>query len=75
MSRISFLLPVYNGAQFLGETLQSILAQDHKDFDVVIIDDGSTDDTATIIDQFDDPRIKYHKTENSGLVNALNYGL
>lgn len=75
MSRVSFLLPIYSSAQFLGETLQSILAQDYKDFDVVIIDDGSTDDTAAIIHQFDDPRIKYHKTENGGLVNALNNGL
>ena len=75
MSRVSFLLPVYNGAQFLSETLQSVLSQDYTDFDVVIIDDGSTDQTEEIISSFDDSRLRYIKRTNCGLVDTLNHGL
>lgn len=75
MPEISFLLPVYNGARFLAETLDSLLAQDHPDFDIVIVDDGSTDATPEIIAQFPDPRIRTIRQDNAGLVEALNTGL
>tara|TARA_R110002096_G_scaffold113077_1_gene245970 strand:- start:43402 stop:44406 length:1005 start_codon:yes stop_codon:yes gene_type:complete len=75
MPKISFLLPIYNGDAYLAETMDSLLAQTHDDFDVVVIDDGSTDDTAAIIAEYDDPRIKYHHKKNGGLVSALNVAL
>lgn len=75
MPEISFLLPVYNGARFLAETLDSLLVQDHPDFDIVIVDDGSTDATPEIIERFRDPRIRTIRRENGGLVEALNHGL
>jgi GT2 family glycosyltransferase len=75
MPKISFLLPIYNGETFLAETMDSLLAQTHKDFDIVVIDDGSTDGTADVINGYDDARIKYHYKENGGLVSALNMAL
>lgn len=75
MPKISFLLPVYNGEAFLAETMDSLLAQTHDDFDIAIFDDGSTDRTAEIIHGYDDPRIKYHHNKNQGLVPTLNAAL
>ena len=75
MPKISFLLPIYNGETFLSETMDSLLAQSHGDFDIVVIDDGSTDGTADVIHGYDDARIKYHHKENGGLVSALNMAL
>ena len=75
MPKISFLLPIYNGEVFLAETMDSLLAQKHDDFDIVVIDDGSTDGTADVIHGYDDARIKYHYKENGGLVSALNMAL
>lgn len=75
MAKVSFLLPVYNGAQFIEQTMESLLAQDFKDFDIVVIDDGSTDETARIIAGYKSKKIRYYHTENSGLVSTLNFGL
>ena len=75
MPKISLLLPIYNGEVFLAETMDSLLAQTHDDFDIVVIDDGSTDGTADVIHGYDDARIKYHYKENGGLFSALNMSL
>lgn len=75
MPEISFLMAVFNGEEFLNETIDSLLAQDHNDFDIVLIDDGSVDRTAEIAHEYKDDRIKYYYQENGGLVNALNAGL
>ncbi len=70
-------MPCYNQAQFLDETLQSILNQTMDDWECLIIDDGSTDDTAKISAQWvlKDDRFSYYYKENGGLSNARNYGL
>ena len=75
MPEISFLLPVYNGERYLAETIRSLLDQDHPDFDIVIVDDGSTDRSRDIIDRFQSDRIRVHERPNGGLVEALNFGL
>ena len=75
MARVSFLLPVYNGEVFLAETLASVLSQDYDDYDVLVVDDGSTDRTPEILDQFACPRLHVIRRENGGLVAALNQGL
>lgn len=75
MARISFLLPIYNGEAFLDETLESCLEQTYGDYDIVAIDDGSTDRTAEVIERYDHPKLRYYRKENGGLVSALNYGL
>lgn len=76
--RISVVMPVYNGEQFLRAAIESILNQSYKNFEFIIVDDGSVDSTATIIQNYqaDDPRITaVHLPTNSGLISALNLGL
>ena len=65
---VSILMLTYNRASFISEAIASVIAQTFTDWELVIIDDGSTDDTATIVAQFADPRIHYitHET-NAGL--------
>lgn len=69
---VSVLLPVYNGAPYLADAIQSILNQIHGDWEMVIINDGSVDASAEIIGQFQDARIRYFDQENRGLAATLN---
>lgn len=69
-------MPVYNGAQFLREAIESILTQELTDFEFLIINDGSTDNSENIIRGYEDDRIRYFKNdENRGLVESLNRGI
>lgn len=75
---ISILLPIYNSQEILSECLDSILSQTYRSFEVVVVDDGSTDDTPALLTSYakKDSRIKiFCFTENRGIVEALNYGL
>ena len=63
--RISICIPVYQGEQFLTETIRSALAQDSDDFEVVVLDNGSTDRTPQILAGFEDPRLIVHRTEQT----------
>ena len=66
---ISILLPVYNGAAYLKESIQSILNQTVHDFELIIINDGSSDNTKAIIKSYGDNRIRFFENEkNSGIV-------
>lgn len=70
---ISIALPVYNGEKYIAECLDSLLAQTYEDFEIILIDDCSTDDTAQIVAGYDDTRIRYYKNEkNLGIVHTLN---
>jgi glycosyltransferase involved in cell wall biosynthesis len=76
--RISVLMPAYNAEKYIAEAIESILKQTYKDFELIIVDDASTDDTAKIIKSYAkrDKRIKYYKNEkNSGVTITLNNGL
>jgi glycosyltransferase involved in cell wall biosynthesis len=76
MPKISVLMPVYNGEKHLREAIESILKQPFTDFEFIIIDDGSTDSSAAIVQSFPDQRIIYRKNEvNLGLAASLNIGL
>ncbi|WP_372629547.1 glycosyltransferase [Cohnella sp.] len=76
MPTISVLMSVYNGEEFLKESIDSILNQTYEDFEFVIVDDGSTDSTIEIIESYSDKRIKaYQLKENKGVSAALQYGL
>lgn len=69
-------MPVFNGASFVGEAIQSILAQTFRDFEFLIINDGSTDRSVDIINAFNDSRIRLiHNELNLGLIDTLNKGL
>ena len=57
--RITVLMPVYNGEKYLKEAIDSVLDQSYSDFELLIIDDGSTDRSVEIIKSFFDPRIRY----------------
>jgi len=73
---ISVLMPVYNCSQYICEAIDSILNQTFADFEFLIIDDASTDDTILKIKSYDDRRIQLiEKPENTGYTNSLNYGL
>lgn len=65
-SFISVIVPVYNRADLISETIESILNQTYKNFELIIVDDGSTDNTEEVIGKFKDSRIKYIKTDNWG---------
>lgn len=76
MKLVTVLLPVYNGSKYLREAIESILAQTFSDFEFIIINDASTDDSENIILSYYDSRIRYYKNEiNLGLVATLNKGL
>lgn len=60
--KYSILLPAFKG-RFLKECLQSVLCQNYKDFELVIVDDASPEDLASIVREFDDPRIRYYRNE------------
>lgn len=70
--KISVLLPVYNGESYLREAIESILHQSYTNFELIIFNDGSTDNSEKIIKAFDDSRIVYYKQENQGLAATLN---
>lgn len=72
---ISIILPVYNGEIYVGKTIESILNQSFQDFELIIVDDGSTDNSKVVIDQFDDGRIVYIHEVNQGICSARNTGL
>jgi len=73
---ISVVLPTYNSSRFLPLAVNSILNQSFKDFELLIINDGSIDDTETVIKSFNDSRITYIKNDqNCGLVYSLNKGI
>ncbi len=73
---VSVLMPVYNASLYLSEAIKSILEQDYKNFEFIIINDGSTDDSESIILNYKDSRIKYIKNEqNLKLIATLNIGL
>ena len=72
--KISVVIPVHNGAAYLREALESIITQTFQDFELLIMDDGSTDSTSKIIKDFaeKDHRIKIFHQQNSGVVKSLN---
>jgi glycosyltransferase involved in cell wall biosynthesis len=75
--KISVVMPVWNGAKYLREAVQSIITQSFEDFEFLILNDGSTDETPRILKHFArrDPRIRVIDLAHEGIVNALNRGV
>jgi glycosyltransferase involved in cell wall biosynthesis len=72
---VSVILPVYNAEKYISEAIWSILNQTHKNFELIIIDDGSTDRSLEIIETIIDPRIILITRENRGLIKTLNQAI
>ena len=76
MPLVTVIIPTYNRAKVLGRAIQSVLAQTPEDFELLIVDDGSVDDTQGVVQQFSDPRVIYLKHEqNQGQCAAINTGI
>ena len=70
---ISIITPTYNCAKFIGVTIESVMKQTYENWEMIIVDDASTDNTEEIVRRYDDKRIKYVKLEkNSGAAIARN---
>ena len=75
MPQASIIVPAYNVAATIAETLHSLLAQTHGDFEIIVVDDGSTDRSVAIARSFGDPRIRIVQQPNRGLAGARNTGI
>jgi glycosyltransferase involved in cell wall biosynthesis len=75
MPKISVIIPVYNKEKYIAKTIESVLNQSFTDFELIILDDGSTDKSLSIIKQFTDARIKLIEQENIGVSATRNKGV
>lgn len=73
--KVSILMPAYNCANYIAEAIESVLNQSYTDFELVIVNDGSTDATASVVNSFKDERIRLITRVNGGVSAALNTGL
>ena len=73
MPKVSVIIPVFNGERFVGDAIESVLAQTYRDFELIVVDDGSEDQTAQKIKQYGD-KLAYLYQPNSGQARAKNLG-
>ena len=74
--KVTVLMPAYNAAKYIGESIQSVLDQTYSDWELLIVNDGSTDNTVEIVESYSDPRIRLlNNPENLRLIKTLNRGL
>ena len=71
---VSIVIPLYNKEAYIKNTLSKVFRQTYQDFEVVIVDDGSTDSSVSVVKEFDDPRIRLFSQENQGASAARNNG-
>jgi glycosyltransferase involved in cell wall biosynthesis len=76
LQSVTVIVPVYNGQDFIERTIRSAAAQDYPRIEILVVDDGSTDSTASILDRLarELPRVRYVTIPNGGVANARNYG-
>ena len=77
MVKVSVIIPIYNVEAFLGECLPSVQAQTLREIEILLVDDGSSDNSGKIADSFAaaDPRMRVFRQKNSGYASACNVGL
>lgn len=73
--KISVIMPVFNAERFIAKAIESILKQTFQNFELIIINDGSTDKSETVIQKYNDYRIRYYKYENRGVSATRNLGI
>ncbi len=71
---ISTILPVFNGARYIQQAIESILEQDHEPMEIIVVDDGSVDDTRKVVQRFGS-RVTYVYQENAGIAITMNHGV
>ena len=71
---VSVIIPAYNSADFIDEALKSVFDQTYKDLEIIVVDDGSTDDTRAVLEKYGD-RVNYHYQDNNGPASARNRGI
>lgn len=73
---VSIIMPAYNSAGFIGQSIESVLHQKYPHWELLVVDDQSTDGTGAIVESYDDCRIRYiYQTKNSGVASARNAGI
>lgn len=75
MGRVSVIIPLYNGEKYIAKCVESVLRQTYKNFELIIVDDGSTDNSFDLVKGFCDSRIVLLSKENGGVASARNMGL
>lgn len=75
MVKVSIIVPIFNASKYLIRCIDSMLNQTLKDIEVILINDGSTDESHKIINEYNDVRIKYYKRKNYGIGNSRNFGI
>ena len=71
---VSVIIPAYNGALYIAKAIESVLAQDYNNYEILVIDDGSKDNTQEVVNKYQD-KVKYIYQENQGVAQARNRGL
>lgn len=72
---VSVIIPTYNNAQFVCDAIDSVLAQTYKNYEILLVDDGSMDNTRKVVEKYDGKQIRYIYQENKGLAGARNTGI
>lgn len=72
---VSIIIPAYNQGRYLGEAIQSCLDQTYSDIEIIVVDDGSTDNTREVVKSFNNRKIQYIYKQNGGLSSARNVGI
>ncbi|MDP8208206.1 MAG: glycosyltransferase family A protein [Candidatus Electryonea clarkiae] len=72
---ISVVIPLYNKEQYIARAIQSVLSQTYNDFELIVVDDGSTDASAKVVEEFNDPRQRLIRQPNAGECAARNRGI
>lgn len=75
MPEVSAIIPTYNVADWLKQSIASVLDQTFTDYELIIIDDGSTDNTSSVVKDFNDKRIRYFYKDNNGIPSSRNFGI
>lgn len=75
MLSFSVVIPLYNKGQYIRATIESVLVQTHRQFEVIVVDDGSSDDGSSIVAAIDDPRVRLIRQPNGGVSRARNRGI
>jgi GT2 family glycosyltransferase len=73
--QVTVIIPTFNRARYLAEAVQSVLDQTFSDYELIVVDDGSTDGTSAVLAGFEDPRLRVLSQENRGISAAMNAGL